>query len=210
MFNKTQQSYKVFLVTMTFSDAIKQLNYGSNFLLNVFNNTPCIYKEDERLDKYFSFGFCHHPKIYKQIKRVWKYRMKRAESWLESANADRIIKDPFIDFGMYHFSLEQICVALIYIHWEYTPSYYNISYLMHLCSHFTDVPKKLFLKDSYQSKRIFYMLNNGQHDMRFKAFQEYSKKDSDKAYRLCEHFFNEAKVIGKQRLQAIKPLHYSN
>lgn len=209
LYNKMQQKCRIQIITLTTSETVKQLNYGSNFLLNVFNNTNCIYKEDDRLEKYFNFGFCRHPKIYKEIKRVWKHRMKRAESWLESASADRSIKDQFIDFGMYHYSLEQICVALIYIHWEYAPSYYNLSYLMHLCRHFTDLPKQYFLKNSHQSKKTFYMLNNGQHDMRFKAFPEYSKKDSEKAYQLCEQFFNEAKVIGKQRLKAIKPLHYS-
>lgn len=210
LYNKMHQQCRVYLITMTISEVIKQLNYGSNFLINVLNKTTCIHKENDSTDKYLNFGLCHHPRIYKTIKKVWKHRMKRAEGWLERVNSDIFIKDEFVDFGMLHYSLEQICVALIYIHWEYIPSYYSLSYLIHLCSHFTDLPKRFFLKDSYQSKRIFYMLNNGQHDMRFKAFQEYSKKDSEKAYRICEQFVNEAKTFGKQRLKTIKPLHFSN
>lgn len=210
LYNKMHQQCRVYLITMTISEVVKQLNFGSNFLLNVLNKTTCIYRENDSLDKYMHIRLCYHPSSYKLIKRVWEHRMKRADCWISMVYVDNSRDDEFVDFGMLHYGLEQICVALIYIHWEYIPSYYSLSYLMHLCSHFTDLPKQFFLKDSYRSKRIFYMLNNGQHDMRFKAFQEYSKKDSEKAYRLCEQFFNEAKVIGKQHLKTIKPIHFSN
>jgi hypothetical protein len=43
--------------------------------------------------------------------------------------------------------------------------------------------------------------------MRFKAHNEFSEKDVDKAYNRCERFFEEAMVIGEKQLEHLKELH---
>lgn len=43
--------------------------------------------------------------------------------------------------------------------------------------------------------------------MRFKAKDEFSQRDSDKAYNRCEQFYYEAKKLGEQKLTELKELH---
>ena len=208
LYNKTQQKYRVYLITMVLSTAIKELNYGSNFLLNILKRTPCIFKDNDNLDKFIGFGLLYDPNFYEHIHRVWKNRMQRANYWISMVYVDDSKEDEFVNLGMLNYGLEQICVALIYVFWEFNPSYYSLPYLMHLCSHFSDLPQAYFLKSTYQRKRTFYLLSNARNQMRFKAFQEYSSHDSKKAYNLCEQFLQEATTIGDKQLSEIKLLHY--
>jgi hypothetical protein len=43
--------------------------------------------------------------------------------------------------------------------------------------------------------------------MRFKAQDEFSQRDADKAYNRCEQFYDEAKKLGTQKLTQLKELH---
>lgn len=210
LYNKMQQRCKVFAIMYTLSKVKKRLNYGDDFLSKVIFNTSCIYKEDDSLSKFSNYGLHFHPYIYKRIQETWKGRMERAEYLLTILNTIEPKEDSTSRLAIMHYALEQVCMALLYVFWEFKPQHYSLPYLLHLCSHFSQLPQTIFPKETYGLHRIHYMLCNAHHIMRFKVQNEFSNLDTDKAYNRCERFYDEAKAIGETHLEHLKKLHSSS
>ncbi|MFZ2283559.1 MAG: hypothetical protein WAV86_06760 [Lutibacter sp.] len=207
VFNKMQHRCKIYTIMYTLSNVKKRLDYGDNFLSQVVFQTPCIYKHDNSLSKFSKISLLFHQIVYKRILETWKARMDRAEYLLSVIDNIEPKEDATSRLSIMHYALEQVCMALLYVFWEYKPQHYSLSYLLHLCSHFTQLPQTLFPKETYGLHRIYYMLCNAQHIMRFKAQDEFSEGDTDKAYNRCERFYYEAKKVGEEQLEHLKELH---
>jgi len=207
VFNKMQQRCKIYAIMYTLSNAKKRLDFGNNFLSQALFQTPCIYKYDNSLLKFKNFPLLFYQKIYQRILETWKARMDRAEYLLSVVDGSESREDSTARLSVMHYAIEQVCMALLYVFWEYQPKHYSLTYLLHLCSHFTQLPQTIFPKETYGLHRIYYMLCNAQHIMRFKAQNEFSERDTDKAYNRCEQFYDEAKKLGEEQLEHLKELH---
>ncbi|WP_142785707.1 hypothetical protein [Changchengzhania lutea] len=207
LYNKMQQRCKVYTIMYTLSKVKKRLNYGDDFLSQAIFHTSCMYKSDDSLSKFSNYGSHFHPCVYKGIQEVWKGRMERAEYLLTILNTIEPEEDSTSRLAIMHYALEQICMALLYVFWEFKPQHYTLPYLLHLCSHFTRIPQTIFPKETYGLHRMYYMLCNAHHIMRFKVQNEFSDMDTDKAYSRCELFFDEAKTLGEAQLEHLKNLH---
>jgi len=207
VFNKMQHRCKIYVIMYTLSNAKKRLDFGDNFLSQVVFQTPCIYKHDNSLSKFSKISLLFHQIVYKRILETWKARMDRAEYLLSVIDNIEPKEDATSRLSIMHYALEQVCMALLYVFWEYKPQHYSLSYLLHLCGNFTQLSQTIFPKETYGLHRIYYMLCNAQHIMRFKAQDEFSEGDTDKAYNRCERFYYEAKKLGEERLEHLKELH---
>ncbi|MCG2461512.1 hypothetical protein K8352_12185 [Flavobacteriaceae bacterium F89] len=207
LYNKMGKQCKVYPIIYTLNNVMDKLDYGNNFLNRIVNRTPCIYQEDESLLRFGRFRPLHHKGIYEGIQSEWNSRMKRAGYLLSMVGIIDVEEEPAAKLCILHFTLEQICVALTYLFWEFKPYYCSLSYLMHLCGLFTRIPQTIFPQRAFGSQRMFYVLCNAHHQMRFKTRNEFSKKDCDKAYDLCERFFEEATTLGERQLENLKELH---
>ena len=173
----------------------------------IVNQAPCIYQEDDSLLRFGSIQRFYHKRIYDPIQTTWNSRMKRAGYLLSTVNSIDIDEEPTAIIGILHFVLEQVCAALIALFWEFTPYYYSLPYLFHLCGHFTQLPQTIFSQKTFESQRMFYMLCNAHYQMRYKSQNKFSIRDSDKAYNLCDRFFCEAQNLGEKKLEELKKLH---
>ena len=209
LYNKSQKRFKVYTIIYSLSNARRCLEYGDNFLRNVIFSTSCIYKTDSTLDHFKNYPLLVHPNVYSGIHQVWQSRMDHAEFLLSTVRDILPKEDPCAMLATMHFALEQICMGLLYVFWEYKPQYYALSYLFHLCSHFTELPDRIFSKDTYGSHRMHYMLCNAHHILRFKTKAEFSVMDSDKAFSRCDRFLDEAQQLGDIELDRLKALHYT-
>jgi len=207
VFNKMQHRCKVYVIMYTLSNAKKRLDFGDNFLSQAVFQTPCIYKYDNSLLKFSNYPLLFHQKIYQRILETWKARMNRAEYLFSIIDGSEPGEDSTSRLSIMHYALEQVCMALLYVFWEYKPKHYSLTYLLHLCSQFIPLPQTIFPKETYGLYRIYYMLCNAQHIMRFKAQNEFSERDTDKAYNRCEQFYDEAKKLGEERLEHLQKLH---
>ena len=207
LYNKMQQRCKIYAITYTLSKVKKKLNSGDNFLSQAIFQTSCIYKEDNSLSKFRNYSLLFHQNVYDRIQETWKGRMVRAEYLLSILDTIEPKEDSVSRLAIMHYALEQICMALLYVFWEFTPQHYSLSYLLHLCSHFTQMPQTIFPKETYGLHRMYYMLCNAHHIMRFKAQNEFSDKDTDKAYNRCERFYEAAKILGDKHMVGLKHLH---
>jgi hypothetical protein len=207
VFNKMQQRCKIYAIMYTLSNVKNRLDFGDNFLSQAIFQTPCIYKVDNSLSKFSNFSLVIHHKVYERILETWKARMDRAEYLFSIIDIIESKEDATSKLSIMHYALEQTCMALLYVFWEYKPQHYSLSYLLHLCSHFSQLPQTIFPKETYGLHRIHYMLCNAQHIMRFKAQDEFSERDADKAYNRCIRFYGEARDLGVQKLLQLKELH---
>ena len=207
LYNKMQQRCKVYAITHTLSKVKTTLNYGDNFLSQVIFQTPCIYKEDDSLSKFSNYPLLFHQNVYQRIQETWKGRMDRAEYLLAIIGTIEPKEDSTSRLSVMHYALEQVCMALLYVFWEFKPQYYSLPYLLHLCGHFTQLPQSTFPKETYGVHRIYYMLCNAHHIMRFKVQNEFSDRDTEKAYSRCERFYENAKKLGEEQLEQLKELH---
>lgn len=205
--NKMQQRCKVYVVTYTLSKVKKRLNYGDSFLSKIIFQTPCIYKKDDCLSKFSNYALLFHQNVYDRIQETWKNRMDRSEYLLSIIDNIEPKEDSISKLSILHHALEQVSMALLYVFWEFKPQHYSLSYLLHLCSNFSQLPQTIFPKETYGLHRIYYMLCNAHHIMRFKAQNEFSDMDTDKAYNRCEWFYDEAKKLGETQLEHLKELH---
>ncbi|PKV51877.1 hypothetical protein ATE84_3977 [Aquimarina sp. MAR_2010_214] len=207
LYNKMQKRCKVYAITYTLSKVKKRLNYGDNFLSNNIFQTPCIYKEDDCLSKFSNYALLFHQNVYDRIQETWTNRMDRAEYLLAIIDNIEPKEDSISRLSILHHALEQVSMALLFVFWEFKPQHYSLSYLLHLCSQFSQLPQTIFPKATYGLHRIYYMLCNAHHIIRFKVQNEFSNEDTDKAYNRCEWFYDEAKKLGDAQLEHLKELH---
>jgi len=207
IYNQLQQRCKIYVIYYTLANATKQLDYGNNFLLKTIFQTPCIYRADDNLLRFKKYQLLIHPKVYESIQKIWDARMKRAAYLLSILDSIEPTEDVTSRLMTMHYAMEQICLGLLYAFWEFKPQHYTLSYMLHLCSNFSNLPQTIFPKETYGLHRMHYILCNAHHIMRFKAENEFSYRDSDKAYNRCERFFEEAMDIGGKQLEELKKIH---
>ncbi|WP_111308666.1 hypothetical protein [Confluentibacter sediminis] len=205
--NKMQQRCKVYAIMYTLSKVKKRLDYGDNFLNQIINKTPCLYKENKVLIEFKNCRNFTHESVYLEIEEIWRNRMNRAEYLLSILDSIEHKEDTISRLSTMHYALEQICLGLLYVFWEFKPQHYSLPYMLHLCNHFTQLPQTIFPNETYGLHRIKYMLCNAHHIIRFKAQNEFSDRDADKAYNRCELFYEEAKSLGDKRMEYLKELH---
>ena len=206
LYNKMQQHCKVYPITYSLSSVKKKMNTGNNFLSRIMSQTVCMYKENETLSGFQNFKPSYHWVVYERIESHWNTRMERARYLLSIVDID--FKEEYTSkLATIHHALEQVCLGLLYVFWEFNPHHYALSYLLHLCGHFTDLPQRIFPQTTYGLQRQFYMLCNAHHIMRFKAQNEFSEHDAFKVQHLSERFYEEAKRLGEDQLKHLKALH---
>lgn len=207
LYNKMQQRCRVYAIVYTLSNVKKKLNIGDNFLFQVINQNTCMYQENKELDKFKNYGPLRHKNVYAHIQNLWDSRMHRAAYLLSVSDTIEFDEDSTSRISIMHYALEQVCLALLFVFWEFKPQHYSLSYLLHLCNHFGQLPQTIFPKETYGLHRIYYMLCNAHHIMRFKSGDEFSDMDADKLHKRCYWFYKEAKSLGETQLEHLKALH---
>ena len=207
VFNKMQQRCKIYAIKYTLSTVKKRLDFGDNFLSQAIFQTPCMYKEDDALLEFINYSLLFDQSIYKHILETWKARMDRAAYLFTIIDTIEPVEDATSRLSIMHYALEQTCLALLYVFWEYKPQHYSLSYLLHLCGQFSQLPQTIFPKESYGLHRMYYILCNAQHIMRFSTQNQFSVRDTDKAYNRCGLFYDQAKKLGEEQLEHLKELH---
>ena len=207
LYNKMEQRCKVYVIFHTLANIMDRIDLGDNFLTRTISKTPCLFKEDDALLRFSRYGLCYHRQVYKKIRAGWKNRMERAGYMLTVIDTILDNEEPNSKLVIVHCAMEQMCLALLNLFWEYKPHHYALDYLLYLCSHFTRLPEKIFPKTTFGLQRQYYMLCNAQDIIRFKDKNEFTYKDAHKVAKLCERFYEEATALGEDQLKHLKELH---
>ncbi|WP_372755482.1 hypothetical protein [Mariniflexile sp.] len=210
VYNKMEQRCKVYIIYVTLSNLMERIDIGDNFLTRTLKETPCMYKQDKGLSRYSQYGLMYHVSIYKEIKTIWKHRMKRSKYLFSVIDVIHEDEEPLSKLAVLQDAMEQICLGLLYVFWEFMPHHYALSYLLHLCSTFTSLPNNIFPQTTFGLQRQYYMLCNASEIMRFKGTNgtnDFGLKDVDKVLKRCKHFLKEAHQLGEKQLKHLKEVH---
>ena len=207
LYNKMQQRCKVYVIFHTLANIMDRVDVGDNFLTRTISQAPCLYKEDDALLRFSRYGICYHGQVYRRIRAGWKSRMERADYMLKVIDTVMYNEEPSSKLAIVHSAVEQICLGLLNLFWDYKPHHYSLDYLLHLCGHFTRLPNRIFPRTTFGLQRQYYMLCNAQDIIRFKDRNEFSNNDAHKVAKLCERFYEEAVALGKDQLKHLKELH---
>src|SRR5690606_31572923 len=126
-----------------------QLQMGNNFLSNTLLHTRCVYADTLVMEKLFITSPIDHPKLWEEVRQEWNVRLERASYLHDIVGVIVTHEDPVAYFGVLHNVLQQTCLGLLVVFWEHKPAYMGLSYLMHLCSLFTELPQTVFPTNSY-------------------------------------------------------------
>ena len=126
LYNKMQQRCRVYIILYTLTKVKKRLDYGDDFLFKVIFHTTCLYKIDDSLSKFSNYGLHFHPRVYKSIQETWRGRMARAEYLLTILNTIEPQEDSTSRLAIMHYALEQVCMALLFVFWQFKPLIYCI------------------------------------------------------------------------------------
>jgi len=210
VYNKMNQQCRVYIIYYSIANLMERIDTGDNFLTRTLKEVPCIYKKDDALTRYSQYGLMYHETIYKTIKSIWKHRMKRAIYMFSIIDVIHEDEEPLTKLAVLQKAMEQLCLGLLYVFWEFKPQYYHLSYLMHLCSTFTTLPNDLFPQTTFGVQRQYYMLCNIGEIINFKGTNEvngFTLKDVDKVLKHCKQFLELANRIGEDHLTQLKEIH---
>lgn len=199
---------KVFFIFKTMPGILETIyREDNNFLNRVINRENNVYSVDDRLSDYYDRLPFYEPNIFSSINTIWNNRINRAKYLHELTNSlDQEFESPVASLTMVQDALKQTCLGLLYVFWEFQPSYTSLSYLNHLCSHFSDFPKEILFSNSFSSRRMFYLLTQAQNHLNFDSHNKYNitRKDKAKAHALCGRFIEKAEHIAEKQLSYLK------
>ncbi|MAW95376.1 MAG: hypothetical protein CMF36_06360 [Leeuwenhoekiella sp.] len=206
VFNKTQEQVTLYSIHFTLKEANNSINYGCNFLNQVIEEGTLLYSEDNRLKQLSSY--LYHPEVFLRIQKHWNKRLEHACYFEEKST---ICEDNPSNPGRYLLlqqAIRQACLGLIYVFWEYQPSYYSLPYLLHLCEQFSEVPKIIYPKKSFRSQLMYSRLCHAQYNLNEKIHEDPTESDSLKAEHLTYKFIQAARKEADKKLEALKELHH--
>ena len=207
LLNKTQGRYEVFSIHLTLREANSRINWGSTFLNRVLRECKLLYREDQQLE--LPVSDLQHPQVYARIATHWNTRLQRAH-YFETKAVD--CEDPQSNYGKYLLlqqAVQQACLGLIYVFWEYQPSCFALPYLLHLCEHFCDLPQILYPKRSFRSHQVYTQLCHASYNLHEKTGRDTSDADAHKAEQLTYRFIKAARQLAEEKLRELKQRHHT-
>ncbi|MGS2760994.1 HEPN domain-containing protein [Sinomicrobium sp. M5D2P9] len=197
----------VYPIVYDVGKAWDKVDRGHNFLSRTIMGTPLAYYKGENPEN-FHFSPARHPKMWKQIYKKWKSHWRHATYIHSTIEQDEYPEDAAARVAVLGYALEQVCLGLLFVFWEFKPRHYALDYLLHLCSHFTELPDRFFPKTSYREHYLFHLLCYGHRIIRSRTNAGISRKDVEKAYGVVDGFMSNAREIAEQELERLKKLHY--
>lgn len=204
VFTKMDERVKIYPILYTLNDVKYRLDSGDNFLSRFLSPQNEIYCSQRLLP----FGYCFHPKMYTIIKKEWGLHLNRAYYFEDKADILDTINDENARMFLLSQALQQASIALLYVFWEYKPSYYDLNHLLNLCNHFCNSPKLVFPKTSFRSYRVYHALCHAEYNAIFKSNDFVSLGDSDYAHNLSRRFLDKANREGTKKLEELEQLHH--
>ncbi len=193
IFQETTQSCKVYPILFTVGEIVEKRNYGSHFLEHIITESKWVYYKNE---KNLGYNHCisYYPQIVKGIEKKWNKKHFQAEQFSDYLNICEIkYEEPRVEMMLVSLVLEQICLGLLHVFWEFKPKEFSLPYLLHLCSHFSKTPTTVFHKTKYSNQRLYYLICNARCVLRNNRNPQVDRNDSESVIIIAEEFVRQAR-----------------
>lgn len=206
VFNKSVEQIEIYSIHYTIKEAKRKLTEGDNFLSRIIINSRLIYQETDELE-YLPSNYLYHPKIFQRIKTEWDVRNRRAHYFEEKLDVAEHVVERNGRYLLLQQSLIQSCLGILYVFWEYKPTYFSLPFLLQLCNQFIPTPEIIFPKRSFRSQRIYNDICHATYNLDCKAELDSNQNESFKAQNLCYKFLKKAESLAKEKLEELERLH---
>ncbi|MCG2417956.1 HEPN domain-containing protein [Aequorivita sp. F47161] len=193
IFQETAQDCKVYSILFTVGEILRKRSFGSHFLEHIITESKWIYYKNEK-DLGYNHCISYYPKIVTGIEKKWNKKYSQAAQFLGYLDTCEIkYKEPRIEMMLAQLVLEQVCLGLLHVFWEFKPKEFSLPYLLHLCNHFSKTPTTIFHKTDYENQRLYHLICNARRVLRNNRNPQVNRNDSEGAIIMAEEFVRQAR-----------------
>ncbi len=192
IFQETAQGCKVYSILFAVSEVVRKRDYGSHFLEHIILESKWVYYKNEK-NLGSSCAISYYPKNVDRIQKKWNKKYSHAQQFLDYLDiCDMKFEAPRIEIMLAKLALEQVCLGMIQVFWEFKPKEFSLPYLLHLCSHFSKTPTTVFHKTKYVNQRLYHLICNAKRILRNNKNPQVNRNDSESTILIAEEFVRQA------------------
>ncbi len=203
---ETTQCCIVYSILYTVVEILRKRDYGSHFLEHIIIESKWVYYEKQKdLDTGCSISY--PPVMVKKIEKKWNRNLDRATHFIYLLDTIELkYEEPRINVMLVKLALEQICIGLVQVFWEFKTKEFSLPYLLHLCSHFSKTPTSIFHKTTYENQRMYHLICNARRILRNNKNPQVNGNDSETAISIAEEFVRLAREEVSEHLKHLRNL----
>mgnify|MGYP000114966424 CR=1 FL=1 len=206
VYNKTHKTSRIYSIHYTYNEVSFRLTEGNNFLSLILNKAFIVYQENQDL-YHLPHSILYHPTVYNKVKITWEFRYKRAGYFFEKTNICEDITDESPRYLLFQEVVRQTCMGLLYLFWEFQPTFFSIPFLLNLCSQFNDLPYIIYPKDSFRSKDAYHKLCHVRYLMNNQPSTFQTDEYTGHIEKVVSHFLPKAEALAEQQLLELERKH---
>ncbi|MDP2693127.1 MAG: HEPN domain-containing protein [bacterium] len=201
---ETEDSCKVYAILYNFDEVFAKRDYGSHFLEFIITQSHWAYYASQK-NYGPNFQVNYHPTMVRNIEKIWENKSSKAAYLLDLLENDGFSPYDFtVTLMIVRLAIEQVCLGMIQVFWEYKPKQYSLPYLLHLCSHFSKAPTAIFHKSTYENQRMYHLICSAKRILRNNKNQQVNLNDSETAICIGEEFVRKAREDVSEHLKDLK------
>ena len=194
----SQTEYRIYPIVYTLSEFLQEIDSGSTFLCHIQANFTSLYKKDRYITD-LKFEPSYYLIFWKKKKSIWQTRSKRAcFLLLKLEEYDDCDIDSVAKLSMIYNCLQQLCLGLLVVCWNFKPKSLNLKYLLYLCSYYITLLKEP--ENSRLTLNAYHLILDAHQIMQQDTEIQVREEESEKAAALCGNFFREAHEIAEKEL----------
>lgn len=192
IYKETEGNCSVFAILYTVDEVFDKRDYGSHFLEFIITQSQWAYYATAK-SYGINFQVNYHPIMVTNIEKIWKDKSSKASYLLDLMENDGFTRFDFnVTLMIVRLAIEQTCLGMLQVFWEFKPKEYSLPYLLHLCSHFSKTPITIFHKTKYDNQRLYYLICNAKRILRNDKNPQVNSNDSESAINIAEKFVRQA------------------
>lgn len=197
--NAMNEANRVTLIAHGRSGVEKALNENNRFFRQVLEKGTLLFGEGIVIPE-VDLNPTDEKLMKSHMERVWFRRITRARAFLASAYAalDEAYED--VPVSLLNQFMEQVCLGLIEVFLGYQPNRHKLHHLLNLCQNFSGIVVDIFPRRTESDRKLFKLLDQGVHDIRFRQEWCVNPADIDLLNRKCKNFLQKADETVKEYL----------
>ncbi len=206
IYKETEGNCRVYAILYTVNEVFEKRNYGSHFLESIITQSQWAYYASEK-NYGPNFQVNYHPLMVANIEKIWEDRSSKAAYLLNLMENDGFTNYDFnITLTIIRLAIEQTCIGMAQVFWEYKPKQSSLPYLLHLCSHFSNTPTAIFHKTTYENQRMYHLICNARRMLRNNKNPKVNCNDSETAISIAEEFVRLAREEVSDHIKHLRTL----
>lgn len=204
VYTKMKGQVQIYPILYTVKDFKWRTDSDDSFLSRIISKETELYS----IQSLSVSGYYRHPGAYERLSHEWKIQINRVEYIQDQVGSFSEFHDTSGEMLFHSQAVRQACIAFLAIYWDWRPSFYDLDYLLNLCSHFSKSPEILLSKESFRSHKIYNALCQAQYNLNFKSHNDLTEDFSVYARRRCRTFFKSIKSEGEKKIQELYKHHH--